>query len=77
MSNSFEYLQQMHSKVKKFKCPNYKGACIPVSSGLIIPAWRKILQDYDIPVLIQYLEYGFPMGVDYNIFKFQKFEKKS
>ena len=44
-------------------------------SGLIIPAWQVVLQDYDIPVLIQYLQFGFPMGVDYDIFQFKKFAK--
>ena len=73
MSNPFKYLQQMHSKIEKFRCPNYKGARIPVPSGLIIPAWREVLQNYEVPVLIQYLQFGFPMGVDYSIFKFQKF----
>ena len=42
-------------------------------SGLNIPAWRVVLQGYDIPVLIQYLQFSFPMGVDYDIFQCQKF----
>ena len=69
------YLNKLHSTVKKHGCPNYKGARIPVPSGLNIRAWRHILRDYDMVNLAEYLEFGFPLGVDYSLFQCKKFDK--
>ena len=69
------YLNKLHSSVKNHVCSNYKGAQIPVPSGLNIKAWRHILRDYDIVNLVEYLEFGFPLGVDYSLFQFKKFDK--
>ena len=44
---------------------NHKGARISLShTGLNIPAWRKHLADYHRRDLVDYLEFGFPIGVD-------------
>ena len=75
INKPFEYLKEIHTKVVQYKCLNYKGARVPVPSGLVIPALHSILCDYDIPLLAQYLQFGFPLGVDYDVFKFQKFTK--
>ena len=69
------YLKKIHTLVKSHGCSNYKGARIPVFSGLNIKAWRQVLCNYDIPNLVEYLEFGFPLGVDYSIFKFKNFDK--
>ena len=37
----FECLKEIHNKVKQYKCPNYKGARIPVSSDLVIQPWQS------------------------------------
>ena len=66
------YLSNLHSAVKNHGCSNYKGARIPVPSGLNIKAWRHILRDYDIVNLVKYLEFRFPLGVDYSLFQFKK-----
>ena len=69
------YLNKLHSAVKNHGCSNYKGARIPVPSGLNIKVWGHILRDYDIVNLAEYLEFGFPLGVDYSLFQFKKFDK--
>ena len=69
------YLNKLHNIVKSYGCPNYKGAQIPVLSGLNIKAWRQVLQGYDIVNLSEYLEFGFPLGVDYSLFEFKRFDK--
>ena len=44
---------------------NYKGAKISLThTRLNIPAWRHYLADYYRQDLVNYLEYGFPIGVD-------------
>ena len=48
---------------------------IPVLSGLNVKAWRQVLQGYDIVNLSEYLEFGFPLGVDYSLFEFKIFDK--
>ena len=69
------YLNKIHTIVRNYGCPNYKGARIPVFSDLNIKAWRQVLCNYDIPNLVEYLEFGFPLGVDYSIFNFKNFDK--
>ena len=69
------WVQKLHAQVKKFGLPNYKGARIPVPSGLNIPAWWQVLKNYDISKLFQYLQFGFPLGVDYSLFEFKSFTK--
>ena len=44
---------------------NFKGAQISLThTKLNIPAWKHHLADYHLKDLVQYLEYGFPIGVD-------------
>ena len=60
----------MHSRVAAFSVPNYKGARIQVPSGLNISEWHYLLEDYDLKVLGEYLQFGFPLNVVYDIFQF-------
>ena len=34
-----------------------------MKSGLNIEAWRRQLYDYNDQVLLQYLQYGFPLSI--------------
>ena len=44
---------------------NYKGAKISLAhTKLNIPVWRSKLADYYRQDLVDYLEFGFPIGVD-------------
>ena len=65
---SKEGLAKVHHAVKAYNVPNYKGARIPVISGLKIDMWRYILKDYDLQIIGDYLQYGFPLNVDHGNF---------
>ena len=44
---------------------NYKGARISLAhSKLNIPTWRKLLVEYSRKEIVDFLEFGFPIGVD-------------
>ena len=44
--------------------PNYRGARIPLQhTGLNIPRWRHHLIGYEDSEIVQFLEYGFPLGL--------------
>ena len=32
--------------------------------------WRYILKDYDLPIIGDYLQFGFPINVDFKIFQY-------
>ena len=44
---------------------------MPVLSKLNIFNWRRFLKDYPYPILCEYLEFGFPLNIDYTSFSFQ------
>ena len=73
--NSSQWLHDIHEAVRNTNQPNYQKARIAVPSGLRVPAWRQLVKDYDLKILAEYVEFGFPLGVDYQIFKFSSFTK--
>ena len=47
--------------------PNYLGARIPLShTGLNIQKWHELLVDYPNREIVQFLEFGFPLGLQPN-----------
>ena len=48
---------------------NHKGAKITVASSLKIDCWYKYLTDYHDKLILQYLQFGFPLSVDFTIFQ--------
>ena len=70
--NSSKWLYSIHSRVAAFSVPNYKGARIQVPSGLNIPEWRYLLENYDLKILGEYLQFGFPLNLDYDVFQFKE-----
>ena len=42
--------------------PNHARAKLPVSHGLHIPEWEKVLVNYTDSKLVPHLRYGFPLG---------------
>ena len=42
------------------------GACLPVPSALNIPLWWSRLQDYPDFEVCDFLEFGWPVGLDYS-----------
>ena len=69
---SKEGLASIYQAVKAYNVPNYKGARIPVASGLKIDMWRYILKDYDLQIIADYLQYGFPLNVDHENFTYNE-----
>ena len=73
--NASQWLHDIHEAVRNTNKPNYQNARIAVPSGLQVPAWRQLIKDYDLKILAEYVEFGFPLGVDYQIFQFSSFTK--
>ena len=63
-----QWLQKIHKQVNTYGVPNYKGARIRVPSTLNVKAWRQLVENYDYKILAEYIEFGFPMNIDYNKF---------
>ena len=58
------YFLNLHSEVKKGGTYNYAGARISLHHCKInITKFRSLLDDYDDISVLQYLEYGFPLGL--------------
>ena len=49
-------------KVKDTNRPNYQEARVPLQHGLHIDIWRQELSQYHEQRLVEYLEFGFPLG---------------
>ena len=64
------WVQEAHAVVKNTGCPNYRRARVSVPSGLCIDKWRLYLQDYDLKIVCEYLQFGFPVNLDYNLFTY-------
>ena len=60
--NSDQYLR-LAKMVRESGLPNYRQVRVPIKSGLNIENWRRHLTDYKDQLLIQYLEYGFPLSM--------------
>ena len=67
-----EYVKQSNEMVRKTKCFNYQQARIKVPSSLNIRNWRRYLKNYDLKFLCDYLEFGFPLNIDYELFQFNE-----
>ena len=60
--DSEQYLK-LAKTIRESGVLNYRQVRVPIKSGLNIEAWRHHLSDYKDQVLIQYLEYGFPLSI--------------
>ena len=63
------WVKNVHTLVRKSGVFNYKETRMAVPLGLNIINWRRFLDTYDIPILLEYLEFGFPLNIDYTLFK--------
>ena len=61
---------RLHGWVFASGLPNYKGLRIPLPSKLNIAQWRSSLQDYHDNVIVDYLEFSWPVGYDYEKYGF-------
>ena len=55
---------EAHLAVASTNCFNYQGARVKVPTELNISNWRALCVNYEDQVLLDYLEYGFPLCVD-------------
>ena len=62
ITDSNQYLH-IAETIRRTGVPNYKGARIPLKSGLNLEAWEYHLSDYPNKKLIQYLKFGFPLSI--------------
>ena len=62
---SKDYYVQLHYHVSSFNDYNYLGAHVPLQhSYLRVKKFRELLPaDYEDSVILQYMEYGFPLGL--------------
>ena len=70
-TNLKEWVIKAHLLVKKSGLPNYMQCRLPVPSELNIFNWRRLLKNYSYSILCEYLEFGFPLNIDYNKLVFQ------
>ena len=63
-SDMVEWMQLAHKEVAKHNKPNYLGARVQVVSQLNIPLWKSLLANYKYSRVVDYLQFGFPVGLD-------------
>ena len=64
------HMVALHRRVFASGVPNYRGLRIPVASKLIVPQWRSYLCAYYDNIIVDYLEFCWPVGYDYEQFGF-------
>ena len=64
------WLNKITNKVRSYQLPNYKGARIPLVSDLKVHNWRYLMKNYDYKVLAEYIQFGFPLAIDYAKFSY-------
>ena len=58
------YMREIYDRVAMTGVYNHVGARVPIPSGLNVQAWKQYLEDYRVPNLVMYLEYGWPINFD-------------
>ena len=60
--DAFPREASLYTRVIKAGKPNYLGAKLPVTHQINIPAWRKYAHLLPDTQLVDFLEFGFPVG---------------
>ena len=68
-SSNNEWVQKTHKVVVDSRESNYKSAGILVKANLNLKLWAEILTEYHDPQLLDYLQFGFPLCVNYDTFQ--------
>ena len=63
-SDQVQWAIQAHTIVAESHCPNYQGARIKVPTDLKINNWRTLCANFEDQLLLEYLEYGFPLCIN-------------
>ena len=69
-SSMEEWVQLAYKKTKEHNCPNYAVARVRVISQLNTRQWRVLLKDYKFNRVADYIEFGFPLSLDYDVFQY-------
>ena len=64
------WVKLAHEKARQYDVPNYLGARIQVVSQLNIKQWRHLLADYELNRVCDYIQFGFPLSLDYANFNY-------
>ena len=75
-SRSLDFVD-LHNFVHLSGAPNYKDCRVPLPTSLNMTKWREYLKDYDDKVVCKYLEFGWPVGYDYERFGFPASERRN
>ena len=62
------WVAEAYELANKFDVPNYRGARVKVISQLNVKQFRHLLSDYKFNVIVDYVEFGFPLSMDYDNF---------
>ena len=71
-NNLLSWACDAHLLVAATGCPNYKVARVKVPTDLNIDNWRALCVNYHDKLLLEYLEYGFPLCVNRDAFVFNE-----
>ena len=66
MRSPSDYLHLV-SQVLESCCPNYKGRHIPLAASFNLDFLRSKIHDYHDKRLLDYLTFGFPLGLSKNV----------
>ena len=69
-SNMSNWIKQAFHIASQYNVPNYLGARIKVVSQLNTDQFRYLLSDYKFSRVLDYVEYGFPLTLDYENFNY-------
>ena len=64
------WVKLAYERTRQHDVPNYLGARIQVISQLDIRQWRHLLADYKFNRVCDYIQFGFPLSLDYSNFNY-------
>ena len=71
-SDMLQWVQLAQKEVARHNKPNYLGARVQVISQLNIPLWRTLLKEYKYNRVVDYLQFSFPVSLDYSNFEYSQ-----
>ena len=69
-SDMAEWVKLAYVTASQYEVPNYKGARVRVVSQLDVKQWRHFFKNYKFNRLCDYVEFGFPLTLDYGNFSY-------
>ena len=69
-SDMRHWVKTAHNEAIQFDAPNYMEARIQVVSQLKVKQWRHLLSTYKYNRVCDYIEFRFPLTLDYDNFEY-------